>query len=112
MNHRSERASSLIQEELNKIIIREVEFPNYLVTVTFVDVDDKLERAIVNFSVIPSKNSEDVLRVLDKAAGRLQHLLLKKLSIKPLPRLYFKIDRGPEKAAEIEKILIENKIEE
>ncbi len=112
MNHRSERVSSLIQEELNKIIVREIEFPDCLVTVTSVDVNDKMERAIVNFSVIPSKKSEDVFKVLDKAAGHLQHLLLKKLNIKPLPRLYFKIDHGPEKAAEIEKILIENKIEE
>lgn len=107
MNHRPERVSSLIQEELNKVIAREIEFPDYLVTVTFVDVDAKLERAIVNFSVIPSKNSEDVLRALDKAAGHLRHLLLKKISIKPMPRLYFKIDHGPEKAAEIEKLLME-----
>ena len=107
MNHRSERVSSLIQEELNKIISKEVEFFNCLVTITSVNVDNKLDRAVMNFSVIPSKKSEEVFRILEKAAGHLQYLLLKKLSIKPLPRISFKIDYGPEKAAEVEKLLME-----
>ncbi|MEE8131476.1 MAG: 30S ribosome-binding factor RbfA [Candidatus Paceibacterota bacterium] len=107
MFHRPERVSSLIQEELGKIISREVEFPECLVTITSVDVDNKLDRAVVNFSVIPSKNSEEVLKILKKAAGHLQHLLLEKLSIKPLPRIFFEIDYGSEKAAEVEKLLME-----
>lgn len=112
MIHRPERLASLILEELNKIISREIEFPNCLVTITSVDVDSQLERAIVSFSVIPSKNSEEILKTLDKAAGRLRFLLSEKIKIKALPKLFFKIDYGLEKAAEIEKILIENKIEE
>ncbi len=108
MFHRHERISGLMLEELNKIIAREIEFINCLVTVTSVDVGKKLDKAIVNFSVIPSQNSERALKTLEKAAGHLQYLLLKKLRIKPLPRISFKIDHGPEKAAAIEKLLIED----
>jgi len=127
MRHRPERVANLIKEELSKIISRELEFSNCLVTITGVEIDKKLERAVVNFSVFspcqgcPSRqidecvegtprDAESVLKILDKNCGYLQYLLAKKINIKPMPKIVFKIDKGLEKAAEIEKLLLENKI--
>jgi ribosome-binding factor A len=110
MIHRSERVANLIKEELSKIISREIEFPGCLMTITGVDVDAKLEKAIVNFSVLPSEKFEEVLKILEKNRRHLQYLLMKKINIKPMPEIEFRIDRGPEKAAEIEKILLEDKM--
>ena len=105
MNFRSERVSKLVREELSKIIIREVEFGDALVTVTAVEVDKKLEHAAVSVSVIPSGRSAPALASLNKMIGRLQHLLMKKINIKPMPRISFALDHGPENAARVEKIL-------
>ena len=103
---RSQRVESLIAGELGKIIIREVEFPvGSLVTIVRVDVDKKIARAKVFMSVIPSKIEEAALRILTARAGELQHLLMKKINIKPMPRILFEIDHGNEHAAHIEKIL-------
>jgi len=110
MRYRQERLSNLIQEELNKIISREIEFPNCLMTIVNVEIDNKLSQAIVNFSVLPSEKFEEVLKILEKNRNHLQYLLMKKINIKPMPKIIFKIDRGLEKAAEIEKILIEDKM--
>ncbi len=117
MKHRSERVANLIKEELSKIISREIEFFNCLMTITGVDVDSKLEKAIVNFSVLPSSTGsgqaekfEEVLKILEKNRRHLQYLLMKKINIKPMPEIEFRIDRGLEKAAEVEKILLEDKI--
>ena len=107
MNHRSSRVSKLIRTELSKIILKEVEFPGTLVTITEVEIDKKLESARVMVSVIPAKSSAGVLRELGKAAGHLQYLLLKKINIKPMPRIIFDLDRGPENAAAVEKALLE-----
>ena len=106
MNFRSERVSKLIREELAKIIVREVEFDNALVTITAVDVDKKLEHAKVNVSVIPSESGEAALKELTKRAGSLQCLLMKKINIKPMPRIAFALDRGLENAADVEKVLL------
>ena len=106
MNFRSERVSKLIREELAKIIIREVEFDNALVTITAVDVDKKLEHAKVNVSVIPSASGEAALKELEKRAGSLQFLLMKKINIKPMPRIVFMLDHGMENAADVEKALL------
>jgi ribosome-binding factor A len=83
-----------------------MEFPNALVTITEVDVDKKLDHARVEISVIPAQFEEEVMDKLEKAAGYLQHLLLKKINIKPMPRIFFYVDHGPENAAQVEKALL------
>lgn len=109
---RYQRVESLIKEELNKIILRELEFPGILVTVTEVDVQRDLDYAVVNVSVLPGDKSGEVLKILNKNRKHLQHLLLRKVNIKPMPEIRFKIDYGPEKAAELEKKFLEIEKEE
>jgi ribosome-binding factor A len=104
MNFRSERVGKLIREELSKMILREVELPA-LATITEVKVDKKLEGARVEVSVIPASAEKQVIEELAKNAGYLQHLLLKKINIKPMPRIFFEIDHGFENAALVEKLL-------
>ncbi len=103
---RPERVGKLIREELSKVIERELEFKS-LVTVTEVRVDGKLEHAKVLVSVLPTSGEADALRELGASAGRLQHLLMKKVNIKPMPRIFFEIDKGPENAAAVEKALLD-----
>jgi len=104
MNFRSERVGKLIREELSKMILREVELPA-LATITEVEVDKKLDGARVKLSVIPSKEDKNVLAILQAHAGHFQYLLLRKINIKPMPRIFFDIDHGFENAALVEKIL-------
>lgn len=108
MNHRPERVSDLIIEELNNLMLREIEVPDALITITDVEVLKDLSRAVVKISVLPSEKSDEALKVLEKRRGHLQYLLLRKMNIKPMPQIAFKIDVGPEKAAIVEKRLLEN----
>ena len=103
--YRADRVSKLIREELAKIVIRELEFGDALPTITMVEVDKKMEHAAVNVSVIPSSAGEDVLDELQKNAGLLQHLLNRKMNIRPMPRIAFMLDHGMENAAKVEKLL-------
>jgi len=103
---RSERVSKLVREELAKLLERELEFEG-LVTITEVEVDKKLDRARVKVSVIPASGEAAALKTLEYAAGSLQHKLLKKINIKPMPRIAFEIDRGLENAAKVEKALLD-----
>lgn len=112
MKHRIERINSLIQEELAKILVREMNFHEALVTITEVECSDELDYATVRVSVIPSERAEPALKMLVKATPHLQYLLLRKMNIKPMPKIHFQIDHGPEKAAEMEKIMKGIEIEE
>ena len=103
---RSQRVSSLIREKLSWIILREIEVPGALITLTDVKVEKKLEQAVVKFSVIPSERAPEALKVLSAAAGKLRFILTREINIKPMPRIIFEIDRGLENAAEVEKLLL------
>jgi len=107
MNFRKERAEDVIELELSQIIARELEFPNTLVTITAVRVNKKLDRADINFSIIPSEKSGEILEILNKEKVNLRNLLKKKVKMKFMPQLQFEIDHGPEDAAHIEKLLLE-----
>lgn len=108
MYQRYQRVSSLIRKELNNIILKEVEFPlGVLVTITDVDVQKDLDYAVVNVSIFPSGKNQEVLKILVRNQRRLQHLLLLKINIRPMPEIRFRLDEGLEKAAEIEKKLLE-----
>ena len=91
------------------MIIREMELPA-LATITAVEVDKNLEGARVEVSVIPASGEKAVLAALTERAGHFQHLLLKKINIKPMPRIFFAIDHGSENAAKVEKLLKQDTI--
>ncbi|MEK7192332.1 MAG: 30S ribosome-binding factor RbfA [Patescibacteria group bacterium] len=106
---RPERVSDLIIEELNKLIMKEVEVPDTLITITDVEVVKDLSRAVVKVSVYPTEQSEKVLKILKKLQGHFQYLLLRRMNIRPMPKIAFEADYGLEKAARVEKRLLENK---
>ena len=107
MNFRNLRVANLIRDELGALILRELEFPGALVTITEVVADKKLEGAKVRVSILPANKTKGALATLVKNAGLLQHLLSRKLNIKPMPRIHFELDPGPEKAAVVEKLLLD-----
>lgn len=102
---RRERVGSVIQEELAKMIVRDVELPGGLITVVEVVVDEKMEHARVGISVIPPSMEASALRKLNMRIGEFQHQLNRKMNIRPMPMLSFAIDRGNENAARVEKLL-------
>lgn len=102
---RKDRVSHLIREHLALLLLREVDFDGALATITEVIVTKKLDSAKVMVSVLPSDRSNEVLEKLQWRAPHLQRELLRKISIKPMPRITFVIDHGPEYAARIEKTL-------
>jgi len=89
------------------MVVRELEFPGALVTLSGVEVTKKLDVAKVRVSVLPSEKEEEVIEIFGKAQRELQFKLGRKLNIKPMPQLQFEIDRGGENAAQVEKRLME-----
>ena len=84
-----------------------METPGALATVTDVEIGKKLETAKVRISVLPAEKANATLAIFNAARGRLQSLIMKKIQIKPFPKLEFVIDHGFEYAAHVEKVSIE-----
>jgi len=107
-HHRPERVSDLIIEELNNLLLRELDLPGgVLVTITDAEVSKDLERAAVKVSFYPSDQAPKIFKILEKKQAEFQFRLSRKLNIRPMPKISFKLDLGPEKAAGVEKKLLE-----
>ncbi len=103
---RHEKIESLIQQELSKIVAREVEFPSgTLVTISHVEVSSDDTMAKIGVSVIPTERTEEILSNMKKMQGWIQRLLNHKMNIRPMPRINFEADYGLDKAAKIDKLL-------
>ncbi|MBU6500625.1 MAG: ribosome-binding factor A [Patescibacteria group bacterium] len=108
MNYRPLRVSKLIKEELGELLLKNLEFPGVLVTITDVNVSSKLDIARVELSVLPVDATKKVFKAVNAAQKELQYLLLKKINIKPMPQIMFEVDHGAENAAKVEKLLIQD----
>jgi ribosome-binding factor A len=75
---------------------------------TEVQVNKKMEIAKTGVSVIPSSKADEAMKILERAHGELQFRLNRTLNIKPMPRIHFYVDHGPENAARVEKKLLDD----
>ena len=89
---RNLRVASLIEHELNKLFLQKMEFENALVTITAVEVSGDLLQAKIKLGVIPHEKGPEVFLALEEKKRELRYLLLKRINIKPMPRLIFEIN--------------------
>lgn len=103
---RIEKVNSLIQQELGKIILREVDvFPGTLLTITRVECSTSLFQAKVYVSVVPEDKFDDVLSLLKRHIYDLQQILNKKLKMRPIPKIEFLKETKTKEAGRIEELL-------
>ena len=106
MSERVRRVNDLIQEELGKIFLKEIDLPrNILVTITRVETVSNLSVAKVFISVIPDNQSERVFKILNRIIYHIQQLLNKCLNMRPIPKIVFHREDKTIQAAEVEQIL-------
>ena len=107
MSQRSDRVSDLIRGEIARIIQHEMRDPRVrLTTVSGVTVSRDLSHADVRVSVLgEDSNREESLAALVRAAGFVRSLLAKRVRLRTVPELHFKLDRGAEHSQHITQIL-------
>jgi len=106
MPHRIEQVNELIKEELGKIFLKEVDqVPGVLITLTHVETSEDRSSAEVFVSVYPQDAGERVMQELRGRAGWLQRLLIKQLTMHPMPRISFVYDSSPAEADRIEQLV-------
>lgn len=89
--YRNLKIASVIQEELGKLLLREFDFGDVLVTITEVAIGEDLQEAKVKLSILPFEKEPETFILINKRRGELQHKLLKKINIKPMPSIRFQI---------------------
>ncbi len=108
MSNRIDKVNELIKKNISEIMLKDLSLKSgVFVTVAKVDTTADLRYTRVFVSIFPEKEINYVMKSLEKELYRIQGTLNKKLSMRPLPRIEFKIDLTESKADEIEKLLKE-----
>ncbi|OGW57917.1 MAG: ribosome-binding factor A, partial [Nitrospirae bacterium RBG_16_43_8] len=110
---RSQRVSDLIREEIADIIMDKVKDPRLgFVTVTGAKITEDLKIATVYISILKEEEKETTLEMLNSAKGFIRSELAKRVRMKLIPSLTFRIDESLERGVRIEKLLREIKKED
>lgn len=106
MSFRMQKINSLIREQISDIFVRELDLkPGVFLTVLKVDTTSDLRYTNVFVSVFPEKEGNYVMTALKNEKSNIQKTLSKKLQMKVIPKVVFKLDDTEAQADEIEKIL-------
>jgi ribosome-binding factor A len=105
---RSQRVSDLLREEIADIVMYKLKDPRIgFITVTGVDLTDDLKIAIVYISVLREEEKEITLEILNSAKSFIRSELSKRLKMKFIPTIDFRLDSSIEYGSKIEKLLKE-----
>ncbi|MEW6675610.1 MAG: 30S ribosome-binding factor RbfA [Nitrospirota bacterium] len=107
---RSQRVGDLLREEIADIIIYRLKDPRIgFVTVTGVDVTDDLKIAKVYVTILKDEGKETTLEILNSAKSFIRSELSKRVRMKFIPGIEFRLDTSIEYGSRIEKLLKEIK---
>jgi ribosome-binding factor A len=103
---RSQRVSDLIREEVADIIMYRLKDPRIgFVTVTGVDMTDDLKLARVFVSILDEKDRAQTLEILNDAKPFFRSALGKRLKMKFIPAVEFRLDSSIEYGYKIDGLL-------
>lgn len=106
MSLRISKINELVRQNIDAIILKDLSLKEgVFITVVKVDTTPDLRYTRVFVSVFPEKEAGYAEKTLQREIYLIQGQLNKKLHMKPLPKIEFKLDFTESKADEIEKLL-------
>ena len=109
MSERILKVNKLLKQEVGKLILEDVDFPaGMVVTIIKADTSPDLHYGDIYVSVMPQEKEEEALAVLNEDIYAMQQKINKKLHMKPVPMIRFRLDLSGDKAERIIEIIRKN----
>ncbi len=105
---RTQRVAERIKEEVSDILRLEIKDPGLvkMTSITDVEVSRDLSFAKIYVSIFGSNDEqEDILKILSKASGFVRLELGKRIRLRHVPEVEFRLDRSLEYGAHINDVL-------
>lgn len=110
MNDRRVKVAGVIAEHVAMFIVQEAN-TDPMITVTRVEVSADFHNATVFITTIPDGREADAIIFLRRRGALMRRFVMKKLSMKIIPRLDFSVDYGERHRQHIDEIVREQGIE-
>lgn len=112
MSDRILKINELLKREISNLLERELGGELGILTITSVETTKDLHQAIVWFSPMEEKKIEEISRALGAIRPEIQKILNKKLILKYVPRINFKLDESFKNINKVEELLDQIKEDE
>ncbi len=105
---RQEQVADLLRAELSDLLRREMQDPRLgFVTITGVDVSPDLRNARVRVSCYGDETAQkESMRALRGAAGFLRSQIARRVRLRTIPQLDFRLDHSMEQAEQVQRALL------
>lgn len=107
-SHRKDRVAEEIKKELSEIIRDDMKDPRVkgLVSVTHVEVSRDISTAAIYLSCLSDAEEQNkTIKAFKQAAGYIRGELARRLSLRFMPELTFKLDHSIQQGARINELL-------
>lgn len=109
MSERIRKVNKLFKQEVGSIILEDVDFDfGVVVTIMKVDASLDLRYADVYVSVMPQERESEVLATLEENVYAIQQKINKRLFMKPVPKIRFRLDLTGDYVDRINEIIEDN----
>ncbi len=106
MDIRLNKINELIKQNINTILLKELSLKEgVFITLVKIDTSKDLRYTHIFVSIFPEKETHYAMKTLARELFKIQGQLNKKLHMKPLPKITFKLDTTESQADKIEKLL-------
>lgn len=106
MQHRTERISEALREELTELIAYELSDPRIAAaTVTSLDISPDKRHALVRIRVDEGADTKQTIAALEHAAPFLRHEVARRLELFRVPELHFEPDIATELGPRVDQLL-------
>lgn len=105
MTRRVQKVAELLRQQLAEMIEGVIPEELGLVTVTEVMVSADIKNATIYISCLEKSSEKEILAKLKEETPDFQHTLGRRLKMRYIPKLSFKVDRGLESINRVEEIL-------
>jgi len=103
MSHRKQQIEAQLQRVISDVLARDLSDPRVvgMVSITRVDVAPDLHEAAIYVSVLPEKYEKRTINGLRHAAKHIHSLVFKRMSIRRVPRLDFRLDDSLKRSEQV-----------
>ena len=107
MSERMLKINEQLRKEIAMLISKEIPMENGLITIIHAKTSADIKNTTLLISVIPENLSGSALKLLRKQSSTFRHELKKRLNLKYIPKLNWKIDPNERYALEMDKVFKE-----
>lgn len=103
--HRKEKLAELYRRVATEFLQKNISAIDFILSITNIDISDKLSRLRIYFSVWPDQKEKDVIKSLKGLKGELRAEIGEKIHTKFVPDVEFVLDESEKKRLKIEMLL-------